>query len=276
VDIFGCVLSAAGMAPVSEGLAALRFWGQTGDRPTVWIAAADPVHLEARLDHLCLRALTGAQLPISDLQAIFDFLQQSLGGNTTVTFARIGKYGYLRGDQAIATSSVSAAAIDGLEPDDFMPAGESAAGYHKLLSEIQMSLHEHSINQRREAQGLLPVNSAWIWGGGTAPPKIPRRLPPLFGDDPLFAGYWKSCIGVVEPWPGNFEKCIDIADKELVVVTPESAAEGDSLTAYLDELRRLLKTGRLNRLLMLFRDGLIAERGRFDAFRFWRHSSELL
>ena len=28
---------------VEDGLAALRMWGQTGDRPTVWIAAADPV-----------------------------------------------------------------------------------------------------------------------------------------------------------------------------------------------------------------------------------------
>ena len=28
-----------------EGLAALRMWGQTGERPMAWIAAADPVYL---------------------------------------------------------------------------------------------------------------------------------------------------------------------------------------------------------------------------------------
>ena len=45
-----------------NGIAALRMWGQTGDRPTVWVAAADPVYLEPRLDHLCLHALDDEQL----------------------------------------------------------------------------------------------------------------------------------------------------------------------------------------------------------------------
>ena len=275
-EIFARVLSAVGLAPVEEGLAALRLWGQTGDRPNVWVAAADPVHLEARLDHLCLYALTGAQWPGSDLRAIFDFLQKSLGDDTSFAFVRVGKYGYLRGDEALATASVSAAVIDGQEPDEFMPSGESAAGYHRLSGEMQMCLHDHEINLRREAQGLMPVNSVWFWGGGKAPQKKVQKLPLLFGDDPLFKGYWESCTGVMGPWPGNFAKCLDIAIKDLVVVTPASDKGGDSLAAYIEELRGLLKTGRLNKLVLLFRDGLTAEVGRFDAFRLWRRLSELL
>ena len=275
-EIFARVLSALGLSPVEEGLAALRLWGQTGDRPNVWVAAADPVHLEARLDHLCLYALTGAQWPGSDLRAIFDFLQKSLGDDTSFAFVRVGKYGYLRGDEALATASVSAAVIDGQEPDEFMPSGESAAGYHRLSGEMQMCLHDHEINQRREAQGLMPVNSVWFWGGGKAPQKTVQKMPPLFGGDPLFKGYWESCTGVMEPWPGNFAKCLDIAIKDLVVVTPASDKGGDSLAAYIEELRGLLKIGRLNKLVLLFRDGLTAEVGRFDAFRLWRRLSELL
>ena len=270
------MLSAIRLSPVEEGLAALRLWGQTGDRPNVWVAAADPVHLEARLDHLCLYALKGAQWPGSDLRAIFDFLQKSLGDDTSFAFVRVGKYGYLRGDEALATASVSAAVIDGQEPDAFMPSGESAAGYHRLSGEMQMCLHDHEINLRREAQGLMPVNAVWFWGGGKAPQKTVQKLPPLFGDDPLFKGYWESCTGVTEPWPGNFARCLDIAIKDLVVVTPASSKGGDLLAAYFEELRELLKTGRLNKLVLLFRDGLTAEVGRFDAFRLWRRLSELL
>lgn len=275
-EIFARVLSAVGLSPVEEGLAALRLWGQTGDRPNVWVAAADPVHLEARLDHLCLYALKGAQWPGSDLRAIFDFLQKSLGDDTSFAFVRIGKFGYLRGDEAMATAMVSAAAIDGQEPDAFMPSGESAAGYHRLSGEMQMCLHDHEINLRREAQGLMPVNAVWFWGGGKAPQKTVQKLPPLFGDDPLFKGYWESRTGVTEPWPGNFARCLDIAIKDLVVVTPASSKGGDLLAAYFEELRELLKTGRLNKLVLLFRDGLTAEVGRFDAFRLWRRLSELL
>jgi len=275
-EIFARVLSAVRLSPVAEGLAALRLWGQTGDRPNVWVAAADPVHLEARLDHLCLYALKGAQWPGSDLRAIFDFLQKSLGDDTSFAFVRIGNFGYLRGDEAMATAMVSAAAIDGQEPDAFMPSGESAAGYHRLSGEMQMCLHDHEINLRREAQGLMPVNAVWFWGGGKAPQKTVQKLPPLFGDDPLFKGYWESRTGVTEPWPGNFARCLDIAIKDLVVVTPASSKGGDLLAAYFEELRELLKTGRLNKLVLLFRDGLTAEVGRFDAFRLWRRLSELL
>ena len=275
-DLFARVLAAAGLSPPDEGLAALRLWGQTGDRPKVWIAAADPVHLEARLDHLCLHALVGAQSRKSDLRAIFDFLQTSLGEDMSFAFARIGKYGYLRGDEAIATAAMPAAAIDGQEPDEFMPAGEAAAGYHKLTSELQLCLHEHEVNLRREAEGLLSINSVWFWGGGMAPEKKVKLLPPFFGEDPLFQGYWESCTGVIAPWPGNFAACLDIAVKDLVVMTPASDDDGNALAVYLDELRRLLKSGRLDRLVLLFRDGLTARFGRFDAFRFWRRMSSML
>ena len=275
-DLFARVLAAAGLSPPEEGLAALRLWGQTGDRPNVWIAAADPVHLEARLDHLCLHALSGAQSLKSDLQAIFDFLQKSLGEDASFAFARVGKHGYLRGNEAIATAAVSAAVIDGLEPDEFMPTGEAAAGYHKLTSELQLCLHEHEVNLRREAEGLMAVNSVWFWGGGMAPEKKVHSLPSFFGDDPLFQGYWESCTGIIAPWPGNFAECLDIAVKDVVAVIPDSDEDGESLAGHLDELRGLLRIGRLDRLVLLFRDGLSARFGRFDAFRFWRRTSPLL
>ncbi len=273
--LFHRVLSAAGIRPPEEGLAALRLWGQTGDRPNVWVAAADPVHLEPRMDHLRLHALLGLQSPKTDLRAIFDFLQTSLGQNSAFAFVRIGKYGYLRGDEAMSTAAIPAASIDGLEPDEYLPAGEAAAAYLKLTSELQMALHEHEINLRREAEGFKPVNSIWLWGGGRAPEKTVKVLPPLFGEHPLLQGFWESCTGVIAPWPGNFSECADFALRDFVVLTPESD-EADVLCGYLDELRRLQKSRQLDCLVLLFRDGLTARFGRFDAFRFWRRTSGLL
>ena len=242
----------------------------------MWIAAADPVHLEVRLDHLCLHALQGKQSPTTDLRVLFDFLQTSLGEDTSFAFAGVGRYGYLRGDDGIVTAAMPATAIDGQVPDDFMPSGEAAAGYHKLTSELQLCLHEHEVNIRREHEGLLTINSIWFWGGGTAPEKKVQLLPPFFGEEPLFQGFWESCTGVIAPWPGNFTACLDIAVNDLVVVTPAESGDDKLLAIYLDELRSLLKSGRLDRLILLFRDGLVAEAGRFDAFRVWRRISPLL
>ncbi|MFQ6003894.1 MAG: hypothetical protein ACE5OQ_00180 [Woeseia sp.] len=275
-EIFERVLSAAGLSRLAEGLAALRLWGQTGDRPNVWLASADPVHLEARSDHLRLHALVGEQSPIADLRAIFDHLHESLGGDTAYALARVGEHGYLRSDREIATASLSASAIDGMAPDEFMPSGESAADYHRLSGEIQMCLHDHEVNLRREEHGLMPVNSIWFWGGGMAPDKTVEPLPPLFGDDPLFTGYWESRTALISPWPGSFSKCLDLAVKDFVAVTPVPDQGEDLLTACLAELRDLLRAGRLHRLVLLFRDGLTARFGRFDAFRLWRRTCELL
>ena len=40
--------------------------------------------------------------------------------------------------------------------------------WYRLLNEIQMYLYQHPVNQRRQAQGMLPINSLWCWGGGPA------------------------------------------------------------------------------------------------------------
>lgn len=267
------VLAALGESP-PEGLAALRFWGQAGERPGVWIAAADLVHLEATMDRPCLQALGRSELPKSELNALFDYLQQSLPQDSPYAFARIDRFGYLRGDQAIATATVSAVTVDGLEPGDYMPSGGVARSYLTLTSELQMLLHEHEINVRREAQGLRTINAVWLWGGGRAPEQCVRLLPPLIGADPLFQGYWQSCSSIIAPWPGSFAGCIDFAVGGFVALPP--AENGGELVACLRELRELMRAGRLKRLVLLFRDGLSARFGRFDAFRLWRRMSPLL
>jgi hypothetical protein len=262
-----------------DGLAALHFWGQTGERSASWMAATDPVHLEARLDHLYLHDLRGEIMPMSDLRPIFDFLQATFGSDN-IAFARIGHQGYLRGEQELATASVSARDIDGLRPDEFMPKqgiDRNADDHHRLLSEIQMALFEHEVNINRMAAGRPEVNSLWIWGGGRAPEAQAKPIYPLFGTDPLFKGFWLSRTGIVEGWSGNFDACIELAVKGFVAITPDLAAsETESVDHYLQQLKDLLSAGKIGRLTLLFRDGLYAEMTAIDAYRFWRRESPLL
>ena len=46
--------------------------------------------------------------------------------------------------------------------------GRDGARIRSLMNEIQMLLHEHPVNQRRERARLLPVNGWWLWGFGDA------------------------------------------------------------------------------------------------------------
>ena len=275
-ELLSIITAELGLPYPDEGLAALRIWGQTGDRPTVWLAAADPVYLEPRLDRLCLHALRGAGIPASDLRPLFDHLQQTLADDRSFGFARLGSNGYLRASQPISTAAVPSYVVDQREPGEFLPSGELTRTHRSILGEIEMALHEHEVNLRRIEEGKQPVNSLWLWGGGLAPEKTTRPQPPLFADDPLLAGYWESATAVGEMWPGSFAACAEASVHGFVAVTPETDQRKETLHGYLEELRGLLRSDRVSRLILLFRDGLRADVRRSQTLKFWRRDSELL
>jgi len=179
VELLSQVVGEIGLPYPDQGLGALRMWGQTGDRPTNWIAAADPVYLEPRLDHLVLHALRRMGVPPADMRPLIDHLQRTLAGDNKYGFTRLGSNSYLSARSPIATASVPAYVVDQQRPDEFLPSGADTPAHRNLLSEIEMALHDHAVNLEREANGQLPVNSLWIWGGGTAPEKITRSQPPF-------------------------------------------------------------------------------------------------
>jgi hypothetical protein len=59
----------------------------------------------------------------------------------------------------------------GRNVDIWMPSGNEQAArfWRRLHNELQMSWHEHSINQRREQQGLAVANGVWLYGSGALP-----------------------------------------------------------------------------------------------------------
>ncbi len=260
----------------NEGLAALRMWGQTGDRPTVWIAAADPVYLEPRLDHLALYSLRRRGVPSSELRRLFDHLQTVLSHGSDLGFARLGSYGYLRADTGIATAKPSAYAIHGDRPDAWLPQGEGADDYRRLVSEVEMALHDHAVNVERAARGLPPVNSLWIWGGGHAPERNELDLPPLFTDDPLLAGYWECSTSVSYQWPADIEACLQESANGIVAVAPDLVDDIPFLEHCIATMSRALARRVLSSVILLSRDGLRADLGRRDELRFWRRDANLL
>lgn len=274
------LLNTLSMPLPEECSAAYRLWGETGNRPQGWVAAADPVFLEARLDHLCLHRLPLRELPASELDEMFAELQAGLGEKDGLVFRRGGFGGYLQGGQAMPTSALSADSLDGLEPSPFMPVGEGAEGYHRLHSEIQMLLHNSNVQSRRAEEGRWPINALWIWGGGHAPAVRSEGLPPLFSDDPLLRGYWMSASGVIGSFNESPGACCSQAGGSFVASvaqeSPSDPEDHDALCHYLDELRRLLQDGTLREVRLLLRDGLTVTLRRHHRFRFWRRDPAML
>jgi hypothetical protein len=233
------------------------------------------VYLEPRLNHLCVHALDTESAPASDLRPLFDHLQQTLGDNRAIGFARLGTCGYLRCDAPIATATVPAYVAHQDMPNEYMPAGESAAGYRQLVSEVEMALHEHDVNRRRQEAGGQPINCLWIWGGGVAPEQVSVDLPRLFSDDALLIGHWMSKTGIIANWPGDIPSCAGASPNGFVAIAPE-LDHPQLLEQYLADLRFLLDSRRVSRLALMFRDGIEARILPGHRWRFWRRHAPLL
>ena len=132
------------------------------------------------------------------------------------------------------------------------------------------------VNIERQSHGLQPVNGLWIWGGGHAPEQTTEPHPPLFSDDPLLTGYWVSKTGVAESWPGSIDACLELAVAGFVAVAPELDDDVGLLETCLHQLRLALSSRRLDKLILLFRDGVCADVRRSQAVRIWRRGNPMI
>ena len=252
------------------GRAALRFYGQTGDRPQVWLAAADPVYLEPRLDHLFLHSLPSREFEAGALRKLFDHLHDKLAADGVADFARVGRMGYLRADEPLETAVLSAAAVDQRVPNDWMPTGLGAAGFRRLLSEIEMALHDHPVNTARIEAGRFPVNSLWLWGGGMLPAAEPEQLPPLFCNDPLLLGLWRMNESRAAAWPGSIEGCLETSADGFAALIPFALEHADELEPALVALHDALRRRELAEVRLFLADGTVVRLRRGHRWRWWR------
>lgn len=76
--------------------------------------------------------------------------------------------------------SLPTASLDrviGRNPDVWMPDHPQARLIKRLQNEVQMLMYEHPLNEQRQAEGRLSVNSFWLSGTGSLPGDAPT-LPP--------------------------------------------------------------------------------------------------
>jgi hypothetical protein len=71
----------------------------------------------------------------------------------------------LRGSVALRTVALEQAA--GRDAQACLPTGDKAREWLTLANELQMLLHTHPVNTRRQQTGQLTLNSVWLWGVGT-------------------------------------------------------------------------------------------------------------
>lgn len=77
----------------------------------------------------------------------------------------------------------------GMDVAEALPEHPEARHWRRILTEIQIALHNAPVNIRRRASGRREINSVWFWGGGFIPDAAPHdAFQSVFSDDPVSCG----------------------------------------------------------------------------------------
>lgn len=206
-----------------------------------WLRA-DPVHLALRRDRMILADSGAFPLSPPEARMLADTLNRHFAADGLGFLAPHPARWYLRlpAPADMQTTSLPEAAGRGVRT--LLPRGKDAMRWHGILTEIQMLLHSHPVNEAREARGELPVNSVWLWGGGSLPDHIGRPFDKVWADDPLARGLALASGGNAMELPSDAETWLGAAgtgEHLMVLDHLRSAAQYDDLAAWEEKIRNL-------------------------------------
>ena len=172
--------------------AALRRLGESAvPDPTngYWICA-DPVHLRYHEELLILADSGSFELSQEEALALAESLNAHFSELSRFHVATSGRW-YLQLSDSGMIETVGVAPLSnvaGRALDHERPVTAAQKALHRLLTEIQMLLHTHPVNQKREAAGRMPINSLWLWGSGPLPAPDERVFDDLWSCNALAVG----------------------------------------------------------------------------------------
>ncbi|MFK7858693.1 MAG: hypothetical protein AB8B64_07730 [Granulosicoccus sp.] len=247
-----------------QGLAAVH----TEDTALV---RADPISLKADRDSATLISPEQLLLTQEESVELILALNEFVAEDGLTFFSRDPVEWYMSGKSASALDSYPPSFLANRNASTFLPDGDGAATWRRLMTEIQMLLHAHPVNREREQRGLMPVNSVWFWGGAPLPPTGAQKSGIILFADDRQARLLARHLGVTcMPLP-NFTSALndlpqgnDIVVLDLSVFHAWLNKEPDQFERelarineqWLPPLCRHVSSGELERVQLLTEDGL--------------------
>ncbi len=188
--------------PAQDGLIPLAAWdvrqagGDPGVNPWAWIT---PCHWRVAMDHISMGDPRQLQLSGAHSQALLMAMRPfftedgiALEYNSPVRWLAHGEI-----FRDLPTASLDR--VVGRILDEWIPRTPQAATLRRLQQEMQMLLYTHEVNEERERDGLLPVNSFWASGTGALPADAPLAPPAGLRvahglRDPALSGDWAAWV----------------------------------------------------------------------------------
>ncbi len=159
----------------------------SGSDDDCWMRA-DPVSLRADLADILLFDATRFDLSGEEADRLLAELNSFFHEEPwELLRGADAKRWYLRLQGPVEIETTPLGQVRGRTIGGALPRGRMAGYWRRIGNEIQMLLHQHPLNQEREARGQPPVNGLWFWGQGPRAP-VSADYQRVYADDPLGRG----------------------------------------------------------------------------------------
>ncbi|TCS73049.1 hypothetical protein EDC61_103172 [Sulfuritortus calidifontis] len=207
---------AAGLADCP--LAALSAADDGADIGDACWLRADPIYLHLNIDQLVLTDPRGLGLGSAESAALAASLNRHFAADGLELLPLAPDRWYLKLERAPALQTTPLTQVVDQGIDRHLPRGADARRWRSVMNEAQMLLHEHPVNQAREAQGLPPVNSLWLWGGGRLNAASQSRIASCYADAPSAQALARACGLPCQVEPTGLAELGPIGQETLVVL----------------------------------------------------------
>jgi hypothetical protein len=194
-----------GLHPGGLAVAALERLADTGLQDSACWWRADPAHLVPDRDQLVMLPQASLAITLREMQQIAETINNHYGTEGIALETQRPERGYLRVPIEWQCRTWDPGRIAGCAVAEFMPTGRDENALRKFMTEIQMLLHTHPVNQAREASGQSAINSLWLWGGGRLPGRVTQSPARIITSLPLVRGLAKLAGQSDEAWPVDLE-----------------------------------------------------------------------
>lgn len=267
------VLRSCGLQPDAVALpsAALSRLGQTATLDSHTWAHLEPVHLVAGLNDLAAMQLRGSSRATNEeCEALTATLNEHLRFENYELQANNQNGWLLRSTRELDATTTAPEHAFSQPLKHSLPTGPQGAELRRLMTEIQMLLHEHPVNAARARGGLPAINAVWLWGLGVLPGRAQAAtsLPSAYGHRNFLKGLYLIHGQSVRAQQFTVSSLLEHPQSHALAVLEERDA--DALNSqWLEPLARELRRGAIRRLhIWVDRWHLSVTRG--ELLRFWR------
>lgn len=249
--------------------AAVTRTGDLGETARGFWLHLQPMHFVAGLDRLTAVVLHGA----SDVaRAELAELEPTIGAHLRTAGMQLVTTSHddwlVHSEHALDVQTATPESAAGGPLEDAMPRGRDAPALRRLMTELQMLLHEHPVNVARARRGVPEINAAWFHGAGEIHDPQRYALPQAFGDDLYLRGIYRLNEADVTAAATDVRMLLARLRSRAVVVV--AANDVDVLeAAWIAPLTRALTIGAIARLDIVL-DCWSVTVARYALLKFWR------